>query len=336
MGSKFNKKQKKKTNVMTNPYFTENKKNHISLKKKTLNYHHNWIYHLYQLNDGRLISCSSDGTLNIYKKDSFDLEITIKEHFCSIRYFTQLIDGRIITCSDDKTMKIIKLKEDNKYEIEQILEGHKSNINKIIEIKQNELISVASDGIMKIWILNNKNKFECITNIIFQKSDSNCNILKLNEKEIVVSSYSDKNIKFWNLINYSYITSISNIYFDIGNYRMCIIEDDILCIGGTSKNGFYLVKISTHQLIKTIPGPDSIISIFKCLDGLILCSICEGAIHSLVKYKYENENLIEVFKNENAHSNYIWICIELNNGIIASGGADCRIKLWNSELQIIE
>ncbi len=304
-------------------------KNNLILNFQKLEYHHNWINHLYQLNDCRLISCSEDGTLNIYKKDTFDLEITIKEHFCSIRSFTQLKDGRIITCSDDKTMKIIKLKEDNKYEIEQILEGHKSNINKIIEIKQNELISIANDGIMKIWILNNKNKFECITNIIFQKSDSNCNILKLNEKEIVVSSYSDKNIKFWNLINYSYITSISNIYFDIGNYRMCIIEDDILCIGGTSKNGFYLVKISTHQLIKTIPGPDSIISIFKCLDGLILCSIYdENKKNSLVKYKFEENTFTEIFIKENAHNIYIFSSIEMNNGTIISGSKDGLIKLW--------
>ena len=51
---------------------------------------------------------------------------------------------------------------------------------------------------------------------------------------------------------------------------MCIIEDDILCIGGTSKNGFYLVKISTHQLIKNIIGPKIIFSILILLVILII------------------------------------------------------------------
>ena len=131
-------------------------------------------------------------------------------------------------------------------------------------------------------------------------------------------------------MNYSNITNINNIYFDIGYYRMNLIEDDLLCIGGTNSSGFYLIKISTHQLIKNIPGPNSIISIFKSLDGLILCSIAEYNNHSLVKYKYENQNLIKVFEKVNAHNNYIWSCIELNNGIIVSGGADNYIKLWKS------
>ncbi len=337
MGSKYHKQPKQKKPIKHNSFYQDyDKNNTFSSNTKTLKYHEKRINHLCQLNDGRLISCSSDGSLIIYKKDNFELDLEIKEHSTSIRSFTQLIDGRIITCSEDKIMKIIKLKEDNKYEIEQILEGHKDSVNKVIEIEKNKLISVSSDGIMKLWILNNKNKFECIINIIFQNSNSICNSLKVNEKEIAVCSYSDKNIKFWNLINYSFITNIDNIFFDIGYYRMCLIEEDILCIGGTNSSGFYLIKISTHQLIKNIPGPYSIISIFKSLDGLILCSIAKNSIHSLVKYKYENENLIEVIKKENAHSNYIWTCIELNNGIIASGGADSLIKLWTSELKSIE
>ena len=36
---------------------------------------------------------------------------------------------------------------------------------------------------------------------------------------------------------------------------MCLLEDDILCIGGNNSKGFYLIKISTHQLIKNILGP---------------------------------------------------------------------------------
>ena len=329
-GKNYKRKQQKKsfTPLSISPPKINNDIEEIN--PKTLNYNKAWINHLFQLNDGRLISCSSDGILNIYKKETFELELEIKEHLISIRSFTQLFDGRIITCSDDSTMKIIKLIENNKYEIDQILEGHKDSVHKIIEIKQHELISISSDGIMKIWILNNKNKFECILNIIFQNSNSICNILKLNEKEIVVSSYSDKCIKFYNIMNYSNITNINNIYFDIGYYRMNLIEDDLLCIGGTNSSGFYLIKISTHELIKKIPGPNSIISIFKCLDRLILCSSAEYNNHSLVKYKYENQNFIKVFEKVNAHNNYIWSCIELNNGVIVSGGADNYIKLWKS------
>ena len=111
---------------------------------------------------------------------------------------------------------------------------------------------------------------------------------------------------------------------------MCLLEDDLLCVGGTNSKGFYLIKISTHQLIKNILGSNNIYSIIKCLDGLFLCSIVdEKGNNSLVKYKYEEENLKKIVEKEKAHNNNIFSCVELNDGIIASGGYDNLIKLWD-------
>ena len=109
---------------------------------------------------------------------------------------------------------------------------------------------------------------------------------------------------------------------------MCLLEDDILCVGG---KGFYLIKISTHQLIKNILGPITIFAINECLDGLFLCSIIdEKGNHSLVKYKYELQNLKKIFEKEKAHNSWILSCVELNDGTIASGGCGdgYSIKLW--------
>ena len=52
---------------------------------KTLKNHSNWIDHISQLKDGRLISSSGDCTLNIYKKDTFELQLSIKEHSEAVR-----------------------------------------------------------------------------------------------------------------------------------------------------------------------------------------------------------------------------------------------------------
>ena len=94
--------------------------------------------------------------------------------------------------------------------------------------------------------------------------------LKLNEKEFVISSCNDNCIKFWNSNNYSNIASINNIESSWSLKNMCLLEDDILCVGGENSKGFYLIKISTHQLIKNIIGPKTIYSINECLDGLFL------------------------------------------------------------------
>ena len=193
--------------------------------------------------------------MNIYKKDTYDLQLSIKEHSDEINSFTELNDRRIITCSIDKTMKIIKLIGEDKYQIEQTLQSHTNYVYKIIEIKENILISISWDKTMKIWKLNNENKFECFKTINFQNSESDCNIFKLNENEFVTSSESDKRIKFWDSNDYSNIATINQ---DIeSSYRwknMCLLENDLLCIGGNNSKGFYLIKISTHQLIKNIIG----------------------------------------------------------------------------------
>ena len=46
---------------------------------KQLYPHMNWIYQLSALKDGRLASCY-DCTLNIHKKDTFEIQLSIKEH----------------------------------------------------------------------------------------------------------------------------------------------------------------------------------------------------------------------------------------------------------------
>ena len=112
---------------------------------------------------------------------------------------------------------------------------------------------------------------------------------------------------------------------------MCLLEDDILCVGGDNSKGFYLIKISTHQLIKNILGAKRIYAINECLDGLFLCSIeDEKGNYCLVKYKYEEQNLKKIFEKEKAHDNKICSCVELNDGTIASGGSGdgYSIKLW--------
>ena len=159
----------------------------------------------------------------------------------------------------------------------------------------------------------------------------------LNDNEFVTSSVSDKCIKFWNSNDYSNISTINNIECDWTFRNMCKLDDDILCIGGDNSKGFYIIKISTHQLIKNIIGPKRIysiyecIAIYECIDGLFLCStINENGNNAIAKYKYENGNMNKIIEKEKIHESYIYTCIEFNEGkIVASGGNDNLIKLWS-------
>ena len=297
---------------------------------QTLKNHTSQVYHISKLSDGRLISCSSDNSVNIYKKDSYELETSIKEYKSSVYFISELKDRRIISC-EDKTMKIIKLLDDGKYQIDQELIGHKNYVYKAIEIKDNVLISISYDKTMKIWKLNKEKKFENILTSIFQKNNSYCNILKISKKEFVTSSCSDYCIKFWNSNTFFNLATIENISTEWTYNNMCLLDNDILCVAGTSSKGFYLININSHQLIKTIIGPKTIYSITKCIDGLYLCSIVdENSNNSIVKYEYdyEKKNLNKIVEKKNAHKEYIYSCVELNKRIIASGSKDYTIQLW--------
>jgi WD40 repeat protein len=214
------------------------KQNTFKNNFKTINYHSDRIRHLLQLNDGRLASSSNDNSLNIYKLNTFELQISIKEHSDCIFSFNQLKDGRIITCSKDKTIKVIKLIGEESYKIQQTLKGHTNLIMKVIEIKQKELVSVSMDKTMKIWKENN-NKFINIKSIDFQNSEDSYNILNLNENQFVTSSVEEKNIKFWSTENYSLIKTIDDIETDYQPQSMCLIKTDILCIGTCNSKGFF-------------------------------------------------------------------------------------------------
>ena len=322
---RINQKSKKYISFLENSQITNCFKNNFKQLKK----HSNVINYLSKLKDGRLISCSDDCTINIYKRVTFDLQFSIKKHSNWVLSFTQLNDGRIITCSNDQSINVIKLINEEQYQIEEILLENKGIICKVIEIRNNELISISSDKTFKVWMIKKENKFENILNIIFQESNSYCNILKLNKNEFVTLSTDDRLIKFWNSNNYTIITKINDIETTWTCGNMCLLDDDILCIGGDNYKGIYLIKISIHQIINNITGIKTIYSIFKCEDFLFLCSIIDiDGNNCLVKYKYEKNELIKVIEKKNAHKNYIYSCVELDDGIIASGGEDGLIKLW--------
>ena len=312
--------------------------NCFKYKLKSISNHNKKINLLSELNDGRLVSCSDDGTFNIYKKDSYEIQISVKQEKNYSRYtqnyddeiysFTELNNGKIILCTKKSKMKLIKLLND-KYEIVQNITEHNDKVYKAIELKQNEIISISNDKTMKIWVFDNKEELKCITNINLSNSNE-CNIIKLNEKEFAVLFFNDKCIKFWNVNNYTLITTINDIESSSSLNNMCLLESDILCIGGKNLKGFYLIQISNHQIIKNILGPKNIYSINKCFDCSFLCSIYnENGKYCLIKYKYEKQTLIKIIEKVEAHNNKIYTCIELNNGIIVSGGEDGVINLWS-------
>jgi len=180
----------------------------ISLKNPihTLNYHKNSILCLSILNDGRLISGSSDNSIIIYNKTTYQPDLIIKEHEDWVRFIIQLNSGIIATCSYDKTIKLFNIKGNN-YNIIQTLNDHTGRIYKIIEIENKYLVSCSSDKSIMFYLKDNlkyKKDYQISTNGLCL-----C-IGQIKENEICYSENNGK-IFFFDINERKIKSSISNI-----------------------------------------------------------------------------------------------------------------------------
>ena len=123
--------------------------------------------------------------------------------------------------------EILKIYENN---LIQLMENCPTNKLNEILAEINEL-KAKKDNIEKQK--PEKNKFECINTITFQKTNSMCNILKLNENEFVTSSREDKCIKFWNVI----VLVHSNLLFFNSHFFIVLSQD-------TDTNSFSFISIT--------------------------------------------------------------------------------------------
>lgn len=86
----------------------EEKKIHIE-EVKTITEHFSYVISLLHLIDGRVASCSSDNTINIFDpSNDHHCDTVIERHSTtsSIISICELDDGTIVSCSEDKSILI--------------------------------------------------------------------------------------------------------------------------------------------------------------------------------------------------------------------------------------
>ena len=306
-------------NSMNNLFNINKLQNNI----RELKNHTNNVNNIIILKDGRLSSCGSDGLINIYNKQNYNVDLQIKDN-CRIYYHKQLSNNNIISCCSDKTIKIYKNNN-----LTYTLNGHKNSVCKVIELENNKLISTAGDTTMKFWEFDGNN-YICTNTIVISNSNSWTNILKINKYQLVSSAYISNYIKFWDINNnfneIKTINFIENAYWN----SISMINDNILLIGGYSSGGIYIINTDNYQIISQVhKNIKYVSSIIELMNGNILIGCYdENNKHSLIEYKYENNDLIKILSKDNAHSSNIYGLIEMNDGMIISCSQDYSIKYW--------
>ena len=291
--------------------------------KNKLAYHgNNSIYTIIQLQDGRLASGGNDRSIIIYNQNTFEPEITIKEHSKGIFDIIQLKNGNLISCSyDDKTI--------NEYEnktyrlISQIKVGKDKSPRQIKELNNGQIGLVASNSI--IFYLNLNNKLD--EDFIIKSNDNQIGkyyeMIQVNPEEIVISGENDK-IQFFE-INSRKLKEIINIYRDIhwspGNV-LCMRNEKCLCVGGQDK--ITLIDVYNKNIIREFIDNGIHQCILKLNDNILLTGKNNGDI---TQWKINENNLIIISKKGKAHQNTIREIIRFNN-LLISCSSDYSIKIW--------
>ena len=300
---------------------------------KTIIKHTKVVDHIKILPDGKLLSCSEDGTINIYNKQNYQLQQKINVS-SGVVYIESLTNNNIISCCFDGKLRIYELKGDSSKLIRQ-LEGHTNIALKVILIEnKNLLISCSRDKTMKIWKKDKKDdyNYNCIKSLIIgdKNNDTNTNILKINENKLVSSSCNCNFIKFFDMKNdFKEITTINNISINWGWNSMIIFKENILIIGGIENKGIYLIDTNSYKIVSNILEDFNIYSVIKLINGNILidCNY-NNKNNSLIEFQYDNNELIKIKSKEFAHSNAIVGLFEMEENIIISSSGDCSIKFW--------
>ena len=294
----------------------------INFKLETIyKLHNDWIKSISLFPSGKIISVSSDKSINIYNTNFTIFQKINEAHEKNIINLSIKDENNFATCSfnDIKTW----IKKDNKYILNKnISNAHEKWINKIIFFQNGNLISCSRDNTVKIWE-ENINNYQLITTI--QNLKYIMSILFLNHFNLLLTC-GFEGTKIWNLFDFGKYINFK-YYF---NEVICscwngidIFDNDKIIIGGNKY--LFIISILDMKIIKKID------ILFRCNGIKVFYNkgflLFGGWSYDIIIYNCYNLKIIN--KIENAHNGFINGFINLNNNLIGSFSADNNLKIWS-------
>ena len=305
-------------------YDSSNKKLKYNLiLHKLIKAHNDYVTSISILPSGKMISISTDKSINIYDINyNIEQKIQNAHNYC-INSLSIKDEDNFATCSSDNSIKTW-IKKENKYILnKKILNAHDNVIwNVKYNIKGN-LFSCSSDNTIKIWEEKNNNYQLILT---LNNLESVKTLLLIESKNKLISSGLE-GTKIWNLNNYELIKYFKKA--KCGWYKaLNKINEDKIIVGFSEWGGpyfFIVISISKLEILFEISLPFYCFSITVIHNKEIL--IISGESKDLLIYNYNNFEFIQSINN--LHDDRIYGCIGLKNGLIASFSWDKTIKIWS-------
>ncbi len=155
--------------------------------------------------------------------------------------------------------------------------------------------------------------------------DRICHLKYLPYKNGKVASASyDKSVNIWDTLTWTSIQTYTNHTSAV--YSLDQIENDTM-VSGSKDNTIQIWKISTGETLKMINVNAElyVVRVFSVENKQIVCGK-SGTSNNLQIYNYETGDLIHTL---NGHSNHVYSIEMLSEQLMASGGFDQSVIIWD-------
>jgi WD40 repeat protein len=161
--------------------------------KHKFEYSDNITTFLLELNNKKLMTGSSNGTIAIYNLDNFELEYSIKEEN-KILCLLEFEDNMVLCGTQSKLINLWNINNPPKKTDSFI--GHSLSVNCLVKCDDEYFASASNDGNIKIWNYSLKNCHKTLTG---HQNNIFCMIKLKNDK--LCSGSADKTIRIWDWEN---------------------------------------------------------------------------------------------------------------------------------------
>ena len=278
-----------------------------SIKKKVTTNSDN-ILSICVLSDGR-IATSTFSEVVIYnlEKDKKDMEI--HENIEEVSHLFLMQSGYLFSSACEEC--IIYDIQESSYEIIQKLGGLYGDTSKSIELENGDIVCL-SKGFYLFKKDPAENVYSLAKNV---KEDKFLNdVIQISPDRIAISNNIDKQIKFWNMNDWSVVNQINGI--QVGPYNNCLYKIDTknMIVGGTGC--IYLLDIDNGNIKTKLDNNYEIFAISPINEKIFLTTGNEGTI---TQWKFENNGIKKEHEKEKLASEECLCMKYLDNGKILLG-----------------
>lgn len=276
--------------------------------KKTIKINSDNILSICVLDDGR-IATSTFCEVVIYNLEKDKIDMEIHENIEEVSHLFKMRSGYLFSSACEECI-IYNIKE-NSYEIIQKFGGLEGDTPKSIELDNGDIVCL-SRGFYVFKLDPAQNIYSLYKTV---EEDNFLNdIIEINSDKIVTSNDFDKQLKIWNVKDWSIISKINDI--QVGPYNNCIykIDSKNMIVGGT--DSVYLIDLNTYNIKKKISNKYVIFAICPVNDKIFLTTGNEGTI---TQWKFEGNEISKEHEKENLASKECLCMKYLDNGTILMG-----------------